>query len=94
MLAADTGQNTFRHAASILRGRVSGHIAIDDSEALRHLTAFPLARRREAVGIVAADMAKADGKKIDTRRPAAPKVPKNETDEMDVSADSISKPDP
>jgi hypothetical protein len=66
MLAADTGQNAFRHAASILRGRVPGRTAIDDSEALRRLTAFPPARRREAVGIVAGDMARADGKKIET----------------------------
>jgi hypothetical protein len=56
-LAEGTGQNKFRHAASILRGKVLGRSAIDDKAALRRVAAFPPTRRREAVGIVALQVA-------------------------------------
>jgi hypothetical protein len=57
LLAAGTGENKFRNAASVLRGTVLGRSAIDDKEALRRIAAFPPARRREAVGIVAGKIA-------------------------------------
>jgi hypothetical protein len=60
LLAAGTGQNKFRHAASVLRGTVLGRHAINDREALRRVAAFPAARRREAVGIVARQVAGVD----------------------------------
>jgi hypothetical protein len=90
MLAANTGQNSFRHAASVLRGTRLGRNAIDDREALRRIAAFPPDRQREAVGIVAADMARADGKKIEAHeRRLRRKRPANETDKMVLSANSI-----
>jgi hypothetical protein len=90
MLAAGTGQNTFRHAASILRGRVSGRAATDDSEALRRVAALLPDRRREAVGIVAGQVAKTTGEKVkNVERRLRRKLAKNETDKMDVSANSI-----
>lgn len=55
-LAGDTGQNKFRHAASILRGSVLGR-SIDDGAALLRIAAFPPARRRDAVGLVARQLA-------------------------------------
>jgi hypothetical protein len=60
LLAAGTGQNKFRHAASVLRGTVLGRHAINDREALRRIEAFPAVRRREAVGIVARQIAGPD----------------------------------
>jgi hypothetical protein len=53
LLAESRGQNKFRHAASVLRGTELRRSAIDDREALRCIAAFPPARRRGAVGIVA-----------------------------------------
>jgi hypothetical protein len=66
-LAEGTGQNKFRHAASVLRGTVLGRSAIDDVAALRRITAYPAAQRREAVGIVARQIAGSDAteKQID-----------------------------
>ncbi len=57
LLAADTGQNKFRHAASVLRGIRLGRHAIDDKNAIRRIEAFPAGRRREAAGIVARQIA-------------------------------------
>src|SRR6266446_6425462 len=57
LLAEGTGQNKYQHAASILRGTVAGRPTIDDEAALRRIAAFPAARRREAVGIVAGKLA-------------------------------------
>jgi hypothetical protein len=57
LLAQNTGQNKFRHAASIVRGRALGRSVIDDKAALRRVAAFPPARRREAVGVVARQVA-------------------------------------
>jgi hypothetical protein len=93
MLAADTGQNAFRHAASILRGRVLGRTAIDDSEALRRVAAFPPDRRREAVGIVAKQVARANpgGPQIGSiERRLHRKLAKNETDKLVLSVASVS----
>jgi hypothetical protein len=59
-LAEGTGQNKFRHAAAILRGRSLGRKAIDDRAALRHIEASPPDRRREAVGAVALQVAGPD----------------------------------
>ncbi len=56
-LTSATGQNRFRHAASILRGTKLGRHAIDDREPLRRIAAFPAARHRDAVGIVARNIA-------------------------------------
>jgi hypothetical protein len=90
LLAAGTGENKFRHAASVLRGTVLGRSAIDDKEALRRVAAFPPARRREAVGIVAGQIAKASGKNVDSiERRLRRKLAKNETDKMVLSAPSI-----
>jgi hypothetical protein len=93
LLSEGTGQNKFRHAASILRGTVLGRSAIDDKEALRRVAAFAAHhpdRRREAVGIVAGQVAKASGENVDSvERRLRRKLAKNETDKKDVSANSI-----
>ena len=57
LLAKASGENRFRFAASVIRGIKLGRHAIDDREALRRVAAFPAARRREAVGIVARQVA-------------------------------------
>src|ERR1700675_3569240 len=57
LLAEAKHQNKFRHAASILRGTVLGRTAIDDEEALRRIADSNPARRREAVGGGAVQMA-------------------------------------
>ena len=92
LLAEGTGQNKYQHAASILRGAVLGRKAINDNHALRRIAAFPMARRHEAVGIVAGQLAGAGAseKEIDTiahrlRR----KLRAKETDKMAVSVSSI-----
>ncbi|WMT78858.1 hypothetical protein [Bradyrhizobium sp. Ash2021] len=89
LLAADTGQNKFRFAASVLRGTTLGRLAINDAEALRRITAFPPARRREAVGVVARQVAGAEANpaRVDAiahrlRR----KLRENETDKKVLSA--------
>src|SRR5258706_3430550 len=58
LLAEGSGENRFRFAASVIRGTRLGRHAIDDREALRRVAAFPAARRREAVGIVARQVAR------------------------------------
>lgn len=60
LLAVDTGQNKFRHAAAVVRGTKLGRTATDDRAAIQRIVAFPPAHRREAVGIVACDMAKSE----------------------------------
>jgi hypothetical protein len=90
LLSEGTGQNKFRHAASILRGTLLGRSAIDDKEALRRVAAFPPDRRREAVGIVAGQVAKARGENVDSvERRLRRKLAKNETDKMVLSASSV-----
>lgn len=93
LLAGDTGQNTFRHMASILRGVAApGRKAIDDQAALRHIAAFPPVQRREAVGIVAQRVAGANAtrKRVDAIARRLRRKLKNETDEMVLSASSVS----
>jgi hypothetical protein len=89
LLSEGTGQNKFRHAASVLRGTVLGRTAIDDQEALCRIAAFPPARRREAVGIVAGQIAKASGKRVDTVERRLRRKLKNETAERVLSVCSI-----
>src|SRR5947209_2097276 len=60
LLAEDTGQNKFRHAAGVIRGTKLGRHAIDDDWAVRRIATFPAAQRREAVGIVARQVAGPD----------------------------------
>ena len=93
LLADGTGQNKFRHAASVLRGKVLGRSVIDDKAALRRIAASPAAHRREAVGIAARQIAGvgASEKQIDAiahrlRR----KLRENETDKLVMSAASVS----
>jgi hypothetical protein len=62
MVAACAGQNRlYRYAAAAIRGLPPGRPAIDDDLALRRILKFPPERRREAVGIVAQDMARGAG---------------------------------
>jgi hypothetical protein len=67
LLAEGSGENRFRFAASVIRGTRLGRHAINDREALRRVAEFPAARRREAVGIVARQIAgpDADDARID-----------------------------
>src|SRR6266403_2095806 len=58
LLAEGSGENRFRFAASVILGGVKlGRHAIDARESLRRVKEFPAARRRDAVGIVARDIA-------------------------------------
>ena len=93
LLAEGTGQNKFRHAASVLRGTVLGRTAINDVEALRRIAAFPAARRREAVGVVARQIAgpDADDKRVDAiAHRLRHKLRKNKTKLLVISATSVS----
>jgi hypothetical protein len=86
LLAVRTGQNTIRHAAAIIRGKAVGRKAIDDRAELRRIAAFAPDQRREAVGIVAAQMAKASGKRADSiERRLHRKLAKNEKDKTVLS---------
>jgi hypothetical protein len=64
MLAADSGENRFRFAASVVRGTKLGRHAIDDKAALRRIAAYPADRRREAVGIVARQIAAVSDERV------------------------------
>jgi hypothetical protein len=92
LLAEGTGQNKFRHAASVLRGRALGRSAIDDKAALRRVTALQPTRRREAVSIVARQVAGPDASE---KRVAAiarrlrRKLHENETDKLVMSISPI-----
>jgi hypothetical protein len=89
LLAEGTGQNKFRHAASVLRGKVLGRSVIDDKAALRRIRAFSAARRREAVGIVAREVAGTDASEARVEAIAhrlRRKLRKNETDILVLSA--------
>jgi hypothetical protein len=68
LLAQGTGENIYRHCAEILRGRKYGREPINDIGALGRIAAYPAERRREAVGIVAKQIAGAgaSAKQIDT----------------------------
>ena len=52
-LAEGTGQNRFRHAAQIIRGKKLGRKGIDDEAVLRRIRAWPAASRSSAVGTMA-----------------------------------------
>ena len=57
LLAENSGRNVFRHAAQIVRGAKSGRPTIDDVAALARIATYPVTRRREAVAIVARQVA-------------------------------------
>jgi hypothetical protein len=66
LLAANSGQNAFRHAAQAVRGAARpGRRAIDDRAAIRRIEQYPEAMRREAVGIVAGQIAGSGADKAD-----------------------------
>jgi hypothetical protein len=58
MLTAKTGENRFRHAASVVRGKVLGRHTIDDKAAVRRIAAFPALKD---TGTVAATGVEAQG---------------------------------
>jgi len=89
LLGASPGQGRYRRAPAAIRGLPPGRAAIDDEWALQRILKFPPARRREAVGIVAPDVAgaNASGKQIAaTERRLRRKLAKNETDKNILSA--------
>jgi hypothetical protein len=57
LLGAHPGQSRYRRAATAIRSLPPGRSAIDDEHALRRILKFQPDRRREAVGIVAIDVA-------------------------------------
>src|SRR4051795_7259981 len=81
LLAEDSGQNKFRHAAGVIRGTKLGRHAIDDNAALRSIAAYPATQRREAVGTVARQMAGADAtdKQVDAIANRLRRKRRNET---------------
>jgi hypothetical protein len=56
-LGAGAGQNRYRYAAAAIRGRPPGRSAIDDAHALQRILKFAPVLRREAVGVIARDVA-------------------------------------
>ena len=56
-LGTGAGQNRYRYAAAAIRGLPPGRSAIDDAHALQRIQKFPPDRRREAIGVVAFDVA-------------------------------------
>jgi hypothetical protein len=93
LLGAGAGQNRYRHAAAAIRGLAPGRSAIDDDRALRRISAFPPARRRDAVGVVARDVAgaEASAKQVAAiARRLRRKLSKNETDEIVLSVSPTS----
>jgi hypothetical protein len=56
-LGASAGQSRYRRAAAAIRGLAPGRSAIDDDRSLRRISAFPPAQRRDAVSVVARDVA-------------------------------------
>jgi hypothetical protein len=95
LLAEGTGQNKFRHAASVLRGTKLGRRAIDDKVSLRRIAAFPPARRHEAVGIVARQEAgaAASKRKVDTIAHRLREKLRKNAEELVISATSICNKD-
>jgi hypothetical protein len=57
LLAESTGEMRYRHAAGLVGGKRPGRFPIDDREALLRLQGFPPERRREAIAVVAREMA-------------------------------------
>jgi hypothetical protein len=90
-VGAGAGQGGYRHAAAAIRGLAPGRPEIDDDWALSRIMKFPPDRRREAVGIVAKDMARAPGAgkvKSITRR--LHRKLENQKDEIVLSLPSMS----
>lgn len=87
LLTERSGENKYRHAASIVRGTVLGRTAIDDGAALRRIAAFPSERRREAVGVVAKQVAGAGAteNRIEAIARRLRRKLKKETDKIDLS---------
>jgi hypothetical protein len=93
MAGAGAGQSQYRRAATAIRGLPPGRSPIDDEWALRRILKFPPDQRREAVGIVAPDVAgaKASSKEIAAaERQLRRKLAKNETDKIILSASPTS----
>ena len=57
MAGSGAGQSRYRYAATAIRGLAPGRSAIDDDRSLRRISAFPPAQRRDAVSVVARDVA-------------------------------------
>jgi hypothetical protein len=57
LLTERTGQNKYRHAASIMRGTKLGRHEIDDRAALRRIRGFPPEQRHKAASVVAGQIA-------------------------------------
>jgi hypothetical protein len=58
LLAAEGhGQGRYARAAAAIRGLAPGRPAIDDTRAIDRILKFPPDRRRDAIGIVALDVA-------------------------------------
>lgn len=51
------GQHRYRRGATAIRGLAPGREPIDDAHALHRIMRFPPDRRRDAVGVVARDIA-------------------------------------
>jgi hypothetical protein len=92
LLAEGSGQKRFRFAANVIRGTKLGRHEIDDRQSLRRIAAFPAARRREAVSIVARQVAGTDAgdERVEAiARRLRRKLRENQTDKMVLSAASI-----
>jgi hypothetical protein len=59
MIGEGTGENKYRHAASIVGGIKLGRHKIDDSAALAKIASYPSWRKREAPMMVAKEVAPA-----------------------------------
>jgi hypothetical protein len=70
MLGAVPGQQRYRYAAAAIRGLPPGRPADDDDDALQRILKFPESQHRDAVGIVARDMAR-EVVDVDARRKRA-----------------------
>lgn len=88
LLTERSGENKYRHAAAIVRGTVLGRTAIDDQAALRRIAAFPAERRRDAVGVVAGQIAESTGEKIESVARRLRRKLEKETDEIVMSVSS------
>jgi hypothetical protein len=60
MLGAHPGQHRYRRAATAIRSLAPGREPIDDAHALQRIMKFAPARRRDAVGVIARDVAGGD----------------------------------
>ena len=91
LLGEGTNQNKYRHAGAVIGSIRLGRRAIDDRAWLRRIAEFPAARRREAVGAIAKQIAgaKAGDKQVDAiARRLRRKLRENETDKIVLSVAS------